>query len=121
MSLDKASLGWATGIFEGEGWGGICKTRRKRLTGFVISAMPQITVSQNAIQKEMVEDLHQMFGGWKSGILFKHGTPTVVWQVSCRQALRVATLLLPFCHTNRKKEQLQSIIDYYKEMDKQAL
>jgi hypothetical protein len=114
--MSEIDLAWAAGIFEGEGWAGICKAKRKdRPSGFQM--LPEITVSQNAEQKEMIEDLHRMFGGWKSGILLKHGTPTMVWQVSCRKALRVAQLILPFCHTERKRKQLQTIIDYYGKMD----
>jgi hypothetical protein len=121
--LESTNLGWAAGIFEGEGNANVFrvrisvfnKTEGKRVQ--YVANHPMITVTNTDISilarfrvivgkgtvrtaKKANERQKQLFH----------------YRVEGRKALFVARLLHPFIVSDRKRKQLESILDYYSQL-----
>ena len=103
----RIELAYLAGLFDGEGCAGVY-----RYTSRNNRAYPLMTVQM--CDPGPVDEFHRVFGGYRAIQPRKNARrPVHVWLVSHRKALTAAQSLLPYCHNDAKRAQMNEIIRHY--------
>ena len=118
--MEIADLGWAAGIFEGEGNAGVYRVRVSDFNktegkwARYVANHPMITVTNTDIS---ILARFRVIVGTGTVRIAKHADERsrllFHYRVEGRKALNVAKLLLPSIVSNRKRRQLETILNYY--------
>ena len=110
QQLEKVSHSdkmYVAALFEGEGYAGICSSGKGRMT------RPVVNIGMT--DKEPIIFVQKLFPGCICREKLVKSKKIILRYVASHQkALNFDNKILPFCKSKRKKNQLKTIIDYYK-------
>jgi len=112
--MDKAILGYAAGLFDGEGCVTYKQYYEKRKTRPNPAFVWRLKLEIAMTDKETIEHFYNIFklGSWNpKTITNKKYKPQWRWAASYTAAYKIAKLIVPYAVT--KKNKLQEIIDHY--------
>lgn len=118
--LTPVDLSYLAGLFDGEGYAGVCNKNIKAKLGRSsrIAIMPLMALQMT--NRDPVYFYSLYFGGsclpYQSERLTKKGTPEKLcyrWSLAYQKAYYVAKAIFPFVKNESKVRQLASIIHHY--------
>src|SRR3990167_7954859 len=100
-NFDNLDLAWVAGIIDGEGYIGLFIANKKLKDGS-IKGYPEVRVSVDNYDNQMVDKLYHMFGGSRFNRTVPDRRKIVQrWLVACKKAENCLRLIEPYLVTKK--------------------